>query len=293
MTNYLEDSRMLIPNKGATICITEPDDAENVGIFALNFASVLPRHVYSTGVAGHYFNFGEAVKVSKGEPLRVQFAAAGDACVYAVKQVGQMVYLYGITIESLIGWTPPARKDDIDEARLLSTWPVPRADIVDLTPLADTETHPNLKGTADLLMSFVKTFTVHKIRSVADSEKWVKQPYEKNVKQALLQGELADRRVAQLRASRGRRSEAAANSGDGGQDAGDVWAVLREAVQRAIPFYNEPFEERFAGGDNNGRFFNVALDEATGQPTPETIDELRAFLQCAPPSLSHARNIRL
>ena len=139
MTNFLENGRFLIPNKASSVWITDPCDP---GIFCLNFASALPKMVYSAGVAGHYFNFGEGVRFSSGEPLRATFSAAADVVTFAEKQIVEMVYIYGIPAEKLLSWTPPARRDDVDEAKLLTVWPVPRADIAELIPLENTETHP-------------------------------------------------------------------------------------------------------------------------------------------------------
>ena len=278
MVDFLENGRILVPNKSGSVLIEDP---KHPAVLALNFASVLPSMLYSTSVPGHYFNFGEPARFSDGEPHRVEFKAAGDVCSFFTKQVGENVYLYGTKMDRFIEWTPPARKDAVDETPNLALYQVPREDIVSMKVLTNTETHPHLRDHADQFMSYLKVLQNIKVRSISDAKKWVKQSYEKNMKIILLEGEKADRKLAADQAARGKRSTAAEHSKEAGQEARDLWKAIREAVQRAAPFYNEPFEERMAGGESAGRFINIALDTETGQPTTATIDELRAFLTYA------------
>jgi len=275
--DYLEGGRVLHPNKNSAIWVSGP---EALSLMTLSFASVLPKNIYGAGVLGHYFNFGPPILFHSGAPLRAEFSAAGDAVVLAQMQTGTTVYLYGITVEKLIGWVPPARKDEVDVTGLCATWSVPREDILTLKKLKKTDTH-DLPGMTDLLISYIAAFKNIKVRSAADVIRWAAQTFEKNIKQVLLQGEMEDRRLAALHAGRGQRKNQAAASGSGGAEAGENWKLLRDAVQKAMPFYREPFDERFAGNDDPGRFFNVALQEDTGLPSPETITELKRFLSSA------------
>ena len=52
--DYLEGGRFLMPNKASCVLVK---DLTEPSILTLNFASVLPKNVYSTGVCGHVFNF--------------------------------------------------------------------------------------------------------------------------------------------------------------------------------------------------------------------------------------------
>ena len=82
------------------------------------------------------------------------------------------VYLYGVTVEKLIEWKPPAKAtDSIVEEGLLQTWKASHGDITSLVALQNTETH-KLKDLTDKLISHMPTFQQHKVRSGSDALKW-------------------------------------------------------------------------------------------------------------------------
>jgi hypothetical protein len=159
----LASGRILIANKASaigTIGISyEP------AVKFLQVASVVAKQTYTAGVLAHYFTMGEHVLVSTGGPMRLFFKEAEDAVVLAYKTVGAVLYLYGITVDNLINWSPPSKPGQlVDESGVLQSWKSTHADIVSLEELEDTETH-NLRAMADKLISHLASWRIHNIRS--------------------------------------------------------------------------------------------------------------------------------
>ena len=104
--NYI-NGRTIIGNKGSLFG-TVGCDGENANFKFLQFASIKGK-VYDGGVHAHFFVFGEAPDINLGEPMRCNFSESDDAMIYALKQTGSIQYLYGITIENLLAWSPPGK----------------------------------------------------------------------------------------------------------------------------------------------------------------------------------------
>jgi hypothetical protein len=170
MASLLPEGFILIPNKAAVLRIT--DDVEP-SLFLANAATVRGKDIYSAGVLGQYFVFGDSLTVLTGAPLVARFEAADSLVVLAYKLTNGKTYFWGITVPKLIEFAakPPPRSDTIDETALLGIWKVASASVTELTLLENTETHP-LKDYADLLISFVPTFKAVGVRSGKDNEKY-------------------------------------------------------------------------------------------------------------------------
>ena len=267
MTDYLKDGRRLLPNKAAPVM--RPSDME---IFVVGGASYVPGMLYHAGVPGHYFNFGEKVIIADGAPLLLTFNAADPVVSILLKQAGDNVYAYGITVPKLIQFNskPPPRQEVIDPAAYLGLFKVPRDDVSSATPLQDTETHP-LKAYTDLFISYVPFLKEAKLRSAKELVAFADGGYLKCVKLLLKYAEMEERRMAANHAGRGKRSEAAPNSADHGKEVGRKYVELAEAFKAAAPFYEEALEDRFD---------NIALDE-NGKPTDASLTTLRTELGCA------------
>jgi hypothetical protein len=170
MANLLPEGFVLIPNKAAVLCIT--DDVEP-SLFLANAATVRGKDIYSAGVLGQYFVFGDSLTVLTGAPLVARFEAADSIVVLAYKLTNGKTYFWGITVTKLIEFAakPPTRSETIQEAGLLGIWKVPNASMTELTLLENTNTH-RLKDYADLLISFSPTFKAVGVRSIKESVKY-------------------------------------------------------------------------------------------------------------------------
>ena len=178
MSNLVSEGRVIIPNKASVFRVTEDYEP---GMFVLNCASVPAKNIYASGVLGQYYLFGEDIIFSTGAPLQVEFQADAFSVIFAFKISGTKLYLWGVTNDKLIafGQSPPARnKEFVEEDSLFSIWEVPRADVVSLTPLTNTDTH-KLKDFADLLISFLKPFQHVKVRNIKQAETYAASGFEK------------------------------------------------------------------------------------------------------------------
>ena len=168
-SNFLAQGRILITNKVTPIGTIS--GGEDPAVKFLQVASVVAARTYPAGVMGHYFVLGEVPMFSLGEPMRANFGEAEDAIIFCFKQSGNLTYLYGITVENLIVWQPPAKAGDpVTEDGLLQTWKSSHADLKSLEPLVNTETH-KLRDLAVKLMSHMPSFKVHQVRSACAGER--------------------------------------------------------------------------------------------------------------------------
>ena len=196
-TNFLGEGRELIVNKNSIIGTIGVEADPTVKF--LQIASVMSKDTFYAGVPGHHFVFGNTadawpVHISDGQPMRAYFKEAGDAVIVAFKLSPANVYLYGVTIEKLIDWKPPAKAtDSIVEEGLLQTWKASHGDITSLVALQNTETH-KLKDLTDKLISHMPTFQQHKVRSGSDALKWCKKSFELNVKAVIDMSEFEERK---------------------------------------------------------------------------------------------------
>ena len=236
----------------------------------------MPGKLYTAGVAGHYFNLGEKVLIADGSPLLASFTAAEPVAVVLLKQAGDNIYLWGVTVPKLIefmGSPPTAAKGTIEPEKYFGLFKVPRADITSLTVLKDSETH-NFKDSIDLLISMVPFLKTLQLRSAKHLRAWAKAGFEKCMKNVLKYGELEARRLAAEKATAGKRSEAPINSADAGKEIGARFIELKEAFAVAAEFYTEPFDNRFD---------NIDLGE-DGKPVEASVTALRDELKCARPT---------
>jgi hypothetical protein len=273
MTNFLEQNRQIIPNKSAPVLA--PTEME---LLMVGFASYTPGKLYHAGVPGHYFNFGQQVVLHDGGPLLATFTAADPIVAILVKQAGDNLYLYGVTVPKLIEFSqsPPDRKSVIDPTAYFGLHKVPRTDIVSLEVLTNSETH-TFKDYTDLLISYVPFLKDAKLRSAKDLIAYSKGGFTKCWNAVLKYGELEERRLAAARAVAGKRRESAENSADGGKAVGTKYSEMREAYKAVAPFYAEAFEDRFD---------NIDLGE-DGKPTAASLEKLRAELKCAARARTH------
>ena len=123
MAEMVGPGRIIVPNKAAPLAITSDTEP---ALFVLNFASVQQGRMFSAGVLGHYFVFGEEPYISSGGPLLTKFKDdSGDRVIMAVKLASNGApWFYGVTVEKLIEFAdkPPARKDKLQEAAWLQSW---------------------------------------------------------------------------------------------------------------------------------------------------------------------------
>ena len=177
MTNLLPAGFVLIPNKAAVLRISE--DVEP-SLFLANAATVRGKDIYSAGVLGQYFVFGDSLTVLTGKPLVASFAAADPVAVLAYKLSNGNTYLWGITVPKLIEWAgkPPARSETVAETAMFGCFKLPNASVTGLALLENTETHP-LKDYADLLISFTPTFKAVGVRSIKENEKYAANGFTK------------------------------------------------------------------------------------------------------------------
>jgi hypothetical protein len=177
MANLLPEGFVLIPNKAAVLRIT--DDLEP-SLFVANAATARGKDIYSAGVLGQKFVFGDSLTVLTGKPLCAHFVAADKVAVLAYKITNGNTYLWGITVPKLIDWAgkPPSRSQTIQETALFGTWKVPNMSVTELTLLENTETH-QLKDFADLLISYSPTFKAVGVRSSKEIEKYAASGFTK------------------------------------------------------------------------------------------------------------------
>ena len=273
-TNFLGEGRELIVNKSSLIG-TIGVEAEPTVKF-LQIASVMSKDTFYAGVPGHYFVFAPplhvctSVHISDGQPMRAYFKEAGDAVIVAFKLSPSNVYLYGITVEKLIEWKPPAKAtDSIVEEGLLQTWKATHDDITSLVALQNTETH-KLKDLIDKLISHVPTFQQHKVRSGLDALKWCKKTFESNVKAVVDMSELEERKRAKEKSTTA-RDPVAVESAAGGAAAKDLWALRKLCMLDHGQYYEDCFRERI---------IIIETEIATKQPNEATIATMRISLGC-------------
>jgi hypothetical protein len=269
--NLLAAGRLLIGNKATPVGTIGVEEEPSVKV--LQVASVVANNTYKVGgVLAHYIVFGkESVEFSDGKPMRANFGEAEDAIVFAFKLSGKVVYLYGITVPALIAWKPPAKATDpIDETGLLQSWKATHADILELVPLVNTETHKDLVALAEKFMSHMPSFTKANIKDCKSAVKWcTERTYTQNIKLVVDASEVLARKKAKEK-SVSARDKTGTESAAGGEDAKDFWSERKRLLLTAAPYYQDTFEERF---------IVVELDPTTGQPTPETLTALRAELK--------------
>ena len=268
--NYLDAGRTLIGNK-ASIIGTIGIDLDIANFKYVQFASVKGK-VYDAGVHAHFFVFGDTPDINLGEPMRCNFGEAGDAIIFALKQTGSINYLYGITIENLLAWSPPSKPGELlDESGLLQSWKVKHTDIKELVPLVNTDTHKNLQAEVDKMLSHLPSFAAVKIKSFKDTVKWCGNSFNANVKSVMDASEMEERKRAKDKSSDARDS-ARGTSIAGGEVAAKLWGERKSCLLTAAPFYGDSFKDRF---------LSVKLDGATGQPTEDTVKEMYEFIRCA------------
>ena len=265
LLNFLGENRTLIVNK-ASVIGTIGVEAEPT-IRCLQFASIIPKYTHHAGVPGHFFVFGQPPQFTSGRPMRANFKEAGDAVIFALKQSPTTTYLYGITIEALIAWEPPARPGQTIVEDILQTWKATHSDIISLQVLEDTETH-KLKDLADKLMSHLPFLAQHKVRSSKDAAAWCKRTFESNVKAVCDMSEVEERKRAKEKSDTA-RDPAAIESAAGGAAAKELWVLRKKNMLAFAQYYEDSFEERF---------ILVKTDETTKQPTDETVAAVRADL---------------
>ena len=280
-TNFLGEGRELIVNKSSLIG-TIGVEAEPTVKF-LQIASVMSKDTFFAGVPGHYFVFAPplhvctSVHISDGQPMRAYFKEAGDAVIVAFKLSPSNVYLYGITVEKLIEWKPPAKAtDSIVEEGLLQSWKATHGDITSLVALQNTETH-NLKDLADKLISHMPTFQQHKVRSGVDALKWCKKSYESNVKAVVDISEVEERKRAKEKSTTA-RDPGAIESAAGGAAAKELWALRKQCMLDRGQYYEDSFKERI---------IIIETETETKQPSKATIEAMRISLGCV---LLHPRD---
>lgn len=266
-TNYLAAGRFLICNKATPVGLIGMTDEPTIKL--LQVASTIASHTYGIeGVLGSYIVFGEEPMISLGEPMRANFKEAGDAVVFCFKQGGAIVYLYGITVENLIGWVPPTKATElISEDGLLQSWKATHTDIFELVPLKDTETHA-LRAIAEKFMSHMPTFSVHKIKDMKTARKWLASGYTSNIRAVVDKSEVEERKRAQEKSTTA-KDAACVESMAGGMVAKEVWTERKRLLLTAAPYYGDTFDKRF---------IVVALDPATKQPTTATLEAVRLDL---------------
>jgi hypothetical protein len=272
--NYI-NGRTIIGNKGSLFG-TVGCDGENANFKFLQFASIKGK-VYDGGVHAHFFVFGEAPDINLGEPMRCNFSESDDAVIYALKQTGSIQYLYGITIENLLAWSPPGKPGElVSESGLLQSWKVTHTDIKELVPLVNTDTHKTLRATVDKQLLHLPSFAASKIKSFRDTVKWCSNTFESNTKTVMDASEMEERKRAKEKSdTAGDMSRASSIAG--GEQAAKVWAERKSCLLAAAPFYMDSFKDRF---------LTVKLDATTGQPTAETVKEMYEFIRC--PALRHS-----
>ena len=267
-TNLVGEGRFIIPNKAALLAISS--DLDEPAVVCANFASVVKKCTYNAGVPGHYFHLGKGAIITSGEPLLAKFKEF-EAVILATKLSNAGVaYLYGVPVEKLRDFvqSPPAAKDLVEEAKMLTSWRLPDENLESLSALADTETD-KLRAYADKLISHLGMFKVLGIRSVSQLKIWVQKGYEPAILRVVLEMEKAERKQA---TANGVRAADAIESVVGGAQAGARWALVKEALLGAKIFYGEPLADRI---------IEVPIDSTTGKPTAEMMAELTAELQCA------------
>ena len=175
------EGRRLILNK-ATPLDTIGSEADPSVKF-LQFASIVPERTYRAGIHAHYIVFGEEPRFSSGEPMRLNRKASDDMVIFLGKQSGKITYLYGLPVSELMEWSAPrAPSEMVDEVKMFSSIKMTNEDISELVPLTNTETHRGLRDQAELLMSHMPSFYLHKVRNFKDAKAWCRAGYEANIK---------------------------------------------------------------------------------------------------------------
>ena len=120
-------------------------------------------------------------------PVVAKFHTTGDAIVLGLKHSISGEYLWAVRVESLMEWTPPSDpKKDVEEDALMFPLRLPHSDLIEFTPVVNTDSHRRLRAQLDKLISHLPTLRAAKIRSIADLEKFAQMGYEKSIKAALL-----------------------------------------------------------------------------------------------------------
>ena len=157
---YLDENRRFIPNKAAPLLMV--GEAE---MLCASFASYEKGTAYASGVPGIYICIGKKPLFSTGAPLMCRFTAAEPVITIASKMAGENVYLYCVTVTKLIEWSAVAHvrnsSETIDVSSFFGLFKVPRADLVSVATLMNTETH-DLKAMIDNLISYVPFLKVFK-----------------------------------------------------------------------------------------------------------------------------------
>ena len=176
-------------------------------------------------------------------PFVARFQAINDVVMVALKQTKTNTYLWGVPVDKLIEWVPPrGARDTIDEDAVFIPFKLPNEGIVSVHKLENTSTH-KLRDLLDKLISHTPTFRWAKIKSIREIDKHVANSYEKNVKVALLAGELRERKLAD---DKGVSSGDANESSGGGKDSMEKWAALgQKLLEMKDANYALPFEKRF------------------------------------------------
>jgi hypothetical protein len=147
-------------------------DGEELSFYSIAYNLIAPEKLISSSVDSVF-----AVMTTKeGEaplmgvlPKVAKFGAIDDMVVVAIKQTPMFTYLWGLSVEELIGWKAPASATQpIDEDKLFGLQKVPHADLKELVELENTATHPHLKAMLDKLISHCPTFKAAKIKAAAD-----------------------------------------------------------------------------------------------------------------------------
>ena len=266
-------AKEIIPNKAASYGISSDEEPS---LLMLQWASAKPGTTYSAGVLGHYFSFGVMPEFTDGEPMMAVFKETNNAVIVGVKQAPSgATYFYGITVDKLIEWKPPSRLEVVDEMALFSLWKTNHADIEEVVPLKNTETH-RLRDMTDQLISFMPSFKAMQIRNMVHMKKHAAKGFEANVKLLCTQQELAEKRGAKGKeeaAAGGAHAKAKAipERRDISKEAQSRWLEMRELLLAAKPFYADKFADRF---------IFVQVDPATSQPTEAMLEKVREDLAC-------------
>jgi hypothetical protein len=277
---FLGAGKMIITDKLTTVHVSsiegEPDRAYSLDLFG-GFCDA--GKAFRTSVPGAYFLIGQKIFIPPPNlqpPMIVEFQGEqSDLVVAAYRHSGGLSFLYGIPVDKLMEWKPPAKKEDFKEESVLISIKIDNAAIEGVHEIKNTETHA-IKDKFEELLPYIHSMQFKpnlKLEKLKDFERY-KDPVKRKsltfanmVRQVCGQGELRDRKSA---SALGKRVRDARESVAGGEAAAETWANLKNSLATNT-FLEDAFLDEF-----EDRFFTLNVGD-DGKPSEADIEEFKSL----------------
>ena len=144
----LEDGRMIKASKTAIINVDSSND--KMSFLSVAIDSIVPRKTIKAECNSVFFcdvTEERSLPFAMALPLVAKLKVKNNMVICAIKQTEIGTYVWGVELDELLAWSPPAKPSDlIKEDGIYVLHKLPHSDIESFAPVENTSTQPQREG---------------------------------------------------------------------------------------------------------------------------------------------------